>query len=169
MGELPRNLVAGFIFKSWGTPSACFLQGLRQLAVPSRPRPRPLVLVFLAMAVLTGAGRDLATVPICISPVVLGIFSCPCWPAVCLLLRTSVSSPALDQVTCFLAACLLASDFGHQPLIVRVVREYFLHCTGDLFELLIAFSAVQKLFILIQPCSLMFVFVACALGVMSKK
>lgn len=80
-----------------------------------------------------------------------------------------MSSPALDQVTCFLAACLLASDFGHQPLIVRVVREYFLHCTGDLFELLIAFSAVQKLFILIQPCSLMFVFVACALGVMSKK
>ena len=95
----------------------------------------------------------------------LSIFSCVCWPSVCLLWRNVCLDhiptlfPLFDWVVCFsgieLYELLVYFEINH--LSVVSVAIVFSHSEGCLFTLFIVSFAVQKLFSLIKSHLLTFV------------
>ena len=90
----------------------------------------------------------------------LSIFSCACWPSVCLLWGNVYLGllPIFDWVFCFYImssmSCLYILDI--KPLLVASLANIFSHSVGCLFVLCMVSFAVQKLISLICLFLLLF-------------
>ena len=104
----------------------------------------------------------------------LSIFSCGCWPSVCLLWR----NVHLDLLPIFLIglfaflimscmSCLYILEI--KPLSVASFANIFSHSLGCLFVLFMVSFAVQKLIRLIRSHLFIFAFISFALGDWPKK
>ena len=100
--------------------------------------------------------------------VMLTILLYTCWPFVYLLLRHDYPGP----LPIFnLGYFFLPLGYGSFLYIVDIISlsDVFSHSEGCLFILLVISFAVQKLFSLMQSHLFIFVFVACAFGILLKK
>ena len=98
----------------------------------------------------------------------LSIFSCACWPSVCLLWRNVF----LDLLPIFIfilncMSCLYILEVN--PLSVTSFANIFSHSVCCVYVLFMVSSAVQNLFSLIECYLFIFVFVSITLGDGSQK
>ena len=79
---------------------------------------------------------------------ILGIFSCDCWPYICLLWRDVWLSLLLifDWVVCvfYIKLYELFIYFENKSLVNSIIYKYVSQSIGCLFNLFMAFFAVQK-------------------------
>ena len=100
---------------------------------------------------------------------VLSIFSCVCWPSICLLWR-NVYSGLLSIFLFFISSYMsYLYIFEINPLSVALFANIFSHSEGCLFILLMVSFAVQKLLSLIRPHLFIIIFIFITLGGGSKK
>ena len=117
---------------------------------------------------------DLLTPSLQLSPLyqesplaMLNIFSCACWPSVCLLWKNVYSGllPIFNQVVCFLILncrrCLYILDI---KLLLVIFANIFSHSVGCLFVLLKVSFSGQKLLSLIRSHLFIFAFIYFALS-----
>ena len=104
----------------------------------------------------------------------LSIFSCACWPSVCLLwkkclFRTSahflIGLFAFLMMSCM--SCLYNLDIN--PLSIILFANLFSHLVGYFFILLMVFFVVQKFLSSVRYHLFIFAFISFALGDRSKK
>ena len=115
----------------------------------------------------------LIVVSIFVSPII-SIFSCVCWPSVCLLGRKVCLDFLLiffDWVVLFLIlicmSCFCILEIN--PLSVASFANIFSQSISSLFILFLVFFAVQKLLSVIRSHLFIFVFIPVTLGDRSKK
>ena len=103
-----------------------------------------------------------------------GIFSCACWPFVCLLWKNVY----LDLLPMFfiwlffffnIELYVLFIYFGYYPLLVISFANIFSHSVGCLFILSMVSFALQKFLSLIRSYLFILAFISSALGGRSKK
>ena len=106
----------------------------------------------------------------------LSIFSCVCWPSVCLLWRNvylGLLPRFLIGLLVFLilicSRCLYIYILEINPLSVASFAIIFSHSEGCLFILFIVSFAVQRLLSLIRNHLFIFVFISITLGAESKR
>ena len=104
----------------------------------------------------------------------LSIFSCVCWPSVCLLWRNVyLGLPAIFLTGLFgflilrFMSCLYILEIN--PLSIDSLANIFSHSKGCLFILFIVSFAVQKLLSFVRFHLLIFVFISITLGGGSRK
>ena len=103
----------------------------------------------------------------------LSVFSCVCWPSLCLLWRNIYFSiPPIVWLGCLFLiwgcmSCLSILEIN--PLSVDPFENIFSHSEGCLFILFMVSFAVQKVLNLIRSHLFIFVFISITLGGGSKK